>query len=109
MTTTATRPVGAQARASITARTLRTDRWWFAPLITVIGLGAWVTYATVRVYMHKDFFVQDYHYLTPFYSPCITDRCGDAAEFGTRLGVVGIQFEGMLERLDRAIPLAPRS
>ena len=59
MTTTATRPGGAQARASITARTLRTDRWWFAPLITVIGLSAWIIYATVRVYMHKWFFVED--------------------------------------------------
>ncbi|SNT17328.1 hypothetical protein SAMN05421812_103531 [Asanoa hainanensis] len=85
MTTTATRPVGAQARASISARTLRTDRWWIAPLITVIGLSAWIAYATVRVYMHKWFFVEDYHYLTPFYSPCLTDRCGDAAEFGTFL------------------------
>jgi len=85
MTTTATRPGGAQARASITARTLRTDRWWFAPLITVIGLSAWIIYATVRVYMHKWFFVEDYHYLTPFYSPCLTDRCGEAAEFGTFL------------------------
>jgi hypothetical protein len=85
MTTTATRPVGAQARASISARTLRTDRWWFAPLITVIGLSAWVIYATVRVFMHRDFFVEEYHYLTPFYSPCLTDRCGAAGEFGTFL------------------------
>ena len=37
------------ARAAIAARTLRTDRWWLAPLITVVGLGGWVAYATVRV------------------------------------------------------------
>ncbi|MEV6347776.1 hypothetical protein [Actinoplanes sp. NPDC051851] len=80
MSTTATKP-----RASIAARTLRTDRWWLAPLITVVGLGAWVTYATVRVFLHRDFYVADYHYLTPFYSPCITDRCGEAAEFGAPL------------------------
>ena len=35
MTSTATRPRGARARAAIAAKTLRTDRWWFAPLITV--------------------------------------------------------------------------
>ncbi|KUL29091.1 hypothetical protein [Actinoplanes awajinensis] len=82
--TTATRP-GVRARAAIKARTLRTDRWWLAPLITFLGLTAWVTYATVRVFMHKWFYVEAYHYLTPFYSPCLTDRCGDAAEFGTPL------------------------
>jgi len=86
MTTTATRPVGARPRAAIDAKTLRTDKWWIAPLLTVIGLTAWLAYATVRVFMHKYFWVQDYHYLTPFYSPCITDRCPpDAAEFGTWL------------------------
>ncbi|MEU4687509.1 hypothetical protein [Actinoplanes sp. NPDC023714] len=91
MTTTASRPGGVtpggggRPRAAITARTLRTDRWWFAPLITFIGLSAWVAYATVRVFMHKWFFVEEFHYLTPFYSPCITDRCGAAAEFGTPL------------------------
>ncbi|WP_229071523.1 hypothetical protein [Actinoplanes sp. DH11] len=86
MTTTATQPGGGgRARAAITARTLRTDRWWLAPLITFVGLSAWVTYATVRVFMHKWFFVEEFHYLTPFYSPCLTDRCGPAAEFGTPL------------------------
>jgi hypothetical protein len=91
MTTTATRPTGpagdrgARSRAAIAAKTLRTDRWWFPPLVTFVGLSAWVIYATVRVFMHKDFFVEQYHYLTPFYSPCLTDRCGEAAEFGTPL------------------------
>ena len=93
MTTTATRPGGAparpgaaRARASIAARTLRTDRWWFAPLITVVGLLAWLIYAVVRVYMHRWFWVEDHHYLTPFYSPCITERCTDgSAHFGSFL------------------------
>lgn len=83
MTSTATRPRGARARAAIAAKTLRTDRWWFPPLITFIGLSAWVTYATVRVFMHKWYWVEDFHYLTPFYSPCITERCvPEAAHFG---------------------------
>src|SRR5690349_989736 len=84
MTTTATTP-GA-VRAAIAAKTLRTDRWWFPPLITFVGLAAWVTYATVRVFMHNYYYVDAYHYLTPFYSPCITDRCvAEAAHFGTPL------------------------
>jgi hypothetical protein len=83
MTTTATRPGGAPGRASIAARTLRTDRWWFLPVITVVGLGAWLLYGVVRIYMHKWYWVEEYHYLTPFYSPCVTDRCvPEAAHFG---------------------------
>lgn len=91
MTTTATRPTGpaeesGRSRAAIAAKTLRTDRWWFPPLITFLGLSAWVTYATVRVFMHNYYFVEAYHYLTPFYSPCLTDRCVEgSALFGTPL------------------------
>ena len=70
-------------RAKIEARTLRTDRWWLSPLLTFLGLGAWVTYATVRVFMQKNYWVEDYHYLTPFYSPCISKGCvPESAEFG---------------------------
>ena len=79
MTTLATRPTGAKARAEITAKTLRTDRWWLAPLVTAVGLGAWVLYATVRVFMQKWYWVDEYHYLTPFYSPCVSEGCEPAA------------------------------
>ncbi|MCT2277121.1 hypothetical protein ACIODS_28590 [Micromonospora chalcea] len=88
MTTTSAKtprsqPRGGRARAAIAAKTLRTDRWWFAPLITVVGLSAWVIYATVRVFMHKWYWVEQYHYLTPFYSPCVTDRCVEgSSHFG---------------------------
>ena len=83
MTTLATRPTGAKARAAISAKTLRTDRWWLAPLITAVGLGAWVLYATVRVFMQNWYWVEEYSYLTPFYSPCVSKGCfADAAHFG---------------------------
>src|ERR1700753_3190221 len=86
MTPPATRPGAARARAAIAARTLRTDRWWIPPLVTFVGLAAWVIYATVRVFMHKWYYVGQYHYLTPFYSPCLTDRCvAGSSEFGTPL------------------------
>jgi hypothetical protein len=70
-------------RAQITARTLRTDRWWLPPLATFVGLTAWVAYATVRAFMQEWYYVEPYNYLTPFYSPCVSVGCvEDAAHFG---------------------------
>jgi hypothetical protein len=83
MTTTATTPAGQRPRAAIAAKTLRTDRWWLAPLLTVSLLTLWVAYATVRAFMQKWYWVGDYHYLTPFYSPCVSMGCvPESAEFG---------------------------
>jgi hypothetical protein len=91
MTTTAARPpsaaqpVAPKSRAAIAAKTLRTDRWWLAPLLTVAGLLAWLGYATFRVFMQSDYFKigKGFHYLTPFYSPCVSTGCNpDVAEFG---------------------------
>jgi hypothetical protein len=83
MTTTATRPGGPRPRAAIAAKTLRTDRWWLAPLLTVTLLTLWVAYATVRAFMQKWYWVDDYHYLTPFYSPCVSTGCvPESADFG---------------------------
>jgi len=62
-------------RAQISQRTLRTDSWWKSPLITDLGFAAFVIYATVRAFMQKDYYVAEYHYLTPFYSPCISTGC----------------------------------
>jgi hypothetical protein len=79
-------PEAGAGRAAIAARTLRTDRWWIPPLSTAVGLLAWIAYATVRVFQQKDYFVGDYNYLTPFYSPCISNGCvPEASHFGTFL------------------------
>ncbi|KUH70967.1 hypothetical protein AU184_12260 [Mycolicibacterium novocastrense] len=59
------------SRAEIPQRTLRTDRWWQSPLIVNLGFAAFLIYATVRAFMQKWYYVADYHYLTPFYSPCL--------------------------------------
>jgi hypothetical protein len=87
MTTTATKlpPDAPKPRAAVAARTLRTDRWWLAPLLTVLGITAWLVYAVVHAYMQKWYFAEGpgYHYLTPFYSPCMSKACSpEAAEFG---------------------------
>lgn len=74
------------SRARITLRTLRTDRWWWPPVLNVVGLGAWVTYAVIRVFLQENYWVADYQYLTPFYSPCTSVGCiPEAAHFGTFL------------------------
>src|SRR5215210_4399642 len=79
-------PEASAGRAAIAARTLRTDRWWMPPLVTAVGLLAWIAYATVRVFQQKDYFVGDFNYLTPFYSPCISNGCvSESAHFGTFL------------------------
>jgi len=70
-------------RAQIAARTLRTDRWWLPPLANFIGLAAWVAYATVRAFQQNNYYVAEYNYLTPFYSPCVSVGCvPEASHFG---------------------------
>ena len=84
MTTTAPRGTGAVTpgggdggpaprRATIAARTLRTDRWWLQPLITVVVLLSFVVYSTFRAFQNAYYFSEPY--ISPFYSPCITTAC----------------------------------
>jgi hypothetical protein len=82
-------PVGTNApgRAAIPQRTLRTDRWWRSPLITFVLLTAWVAYAVVRTASQGAYFVEQYHYLSPFTSPCVTSSCVPASrDFGAWFG-----------------------
>ena len=53
-------------RAQIAQRTLRTDNWLKSPIVTDLGFAAFVIYATVRAFMQNNYFVAEYHYLTPF-------------------------------------------
>jgi hypothetical protein len=79
--------VGAPGRARIDERTLRRDRWWLSPLLTVLGLTAFVVYAGVRTASQRYYWVDDYHYLTPFASPCVSDSCEPgSSHFGTPFG-----------------------
>jgi hypothetical protein len=65
----------AKTRAQIPERTLRKDPWWRAPAITATLLTIWVAYATVHVFIGHWYWVPKYHYLTPFFSPCISGEC----------------------------------
>ncbi|WP_231104805.1 hypothetical protein [Haloechinothrix halophila] len=82
MTSTET-GVYAPPRARLPVPSLRTDRWWVPPLLTVVGLSIFVIYATFRAFQQNYYWVGDYHYLTPFYSPCMSNGCLEgAAHFG---------------------------
>jgi hypothetical protein len=65
----------AKTRAQIPERTLRKDPWWRAPAVTAALLAIWVIYASVHVFIGKWYWVPKYHYLTPFYSPCVSGEC----------------------------------
>jgi hypothetical protein len=63
----------ARRRASIAARTLRTDRWWVQPLVTVVVLVLFVAYSSFRAFQNAHYFAEPY--ISPFYSPCLTTAC----------------------------------
>ncbi|WP_127784240.1 hypothetical protein [Rhodococcus sp. X156] len=74
-------------RATIRARTLRRDRWWLQPAVTFTLLTAWLLYALVRTASQRAYFVEEYHYLSPFSSPCVSASCAPAArDLGTWFG-----------------------
>lgn len=81
-----TTPRPPAGRAQIAARTLRRDRWWLSPLATVIFLTVLGGYLTVRIFIPQWYWVDEYNYLTPVFSPCISEAClPGAAHFGTFL------------------------
>jgi hypothetical protein len=66
---------GGRTRAQISEATLRTDPWWRSPAVVAALLTIWVVYATVHVFLGRWYWVPQYHYLTPFYSPCVSGAC----------------------------------
>jgi hypothetical protein len=64
----------AGARASIAAKTLRTDRWWIQPFVTFVVLFSFIVYSTWAAFIDRDYFYKPY--LSPFYSPCLATKCG---------------------------------
>jgi hypothetical protein len=48
-------------------QTMRKDGWWVAPLLTFIGLGAFVVYSTWAAFQGEHYAFGNY--LSPFYSP----------------------------------------
>ncbi|HMA45684.1 MAG TPA: hypothetical protein VKP11_00505 [Frankiaceae bacterium] len=66
-------PVRSTVRAALQERTFRADRWWVAPAVTVVvllgftGYGIWAGFRDANYYADP--------YLSPFYSPCLTEKC----------------------------------
>jgi hypothetical protein len=73
--TAPTPPGRVGGRAAIAARTLRTDRWWLQPAVTFGVLFGFVIYSTIRAFQDAHYFAEPY--ISPLYSPCLTDRCVD--------------------------------
>lgn len=78
--------VGAPGRAQISERSLRTDRWWQPPLTIGVVLLFFIIYATGRIFMNRFYWVDEFHYLTPVYSPCLSESCvPGSSHFGSPL------------------------
>ncbi len=73
------------SRAQITDSTLRRDRWWLQPAVTVLVLLGFVVYSTWRAFDAQNYFAAPY--LSPFYSPCLATTCEEgSSDFGTPIG-----------------------
>ena len=59
-------------------RTLREDRWWLSPAITVGILTSFVVYSTWAAFQNRNYFVGASAHrdlISPFYSPCLAGSC----------------------------------
>ena len=72
-TGTVSTPPPARSRAEIEQPTLRTDRYWVAPLVTFVIFLAFIAYATFRAFQNEYYYSTPY--ISPFYSPCISTNC----------------------------------
>ena len=50
-------------------QTSRLDRWWIQPAIVLLGLSAFIVYATWAAFQGDHYWVKGTNYLSPFYSP----------------------------------------
>ena len=62
-----------EARPPIAAATLRIDSWWALPVMVVVVLLAFIVYSTWAALQNGHYFADPY--LSPFYSPCLTQSC----------------------------------
>ncbi len=69
--------VFSEGRAKLSARTLRTDKWWLQPLIAFLALFSFIIYATWRAFEGAHYFLSPL--ISPFYSPCLTTKCVDGS------------------------------
>jgi hypothetical protein len=70
----------AAGRAATANRTLRTDRWWQSPAATFSLFFVIVGYLTWAILQGSGYFREPY--LSPMYSPCLSDNCVPGAGWG---------------------------
>ena len=66
------------ARGGPDKPTLREDRWWLEPVVTVTVLTCFVVYSTWAAFINKDYYAGaafGRNIISPFYSPCLTGSC----------------------------------
>jgi hypothetical protein len=81
--------VFSNGRAKISERTLRTDRWWLQPALTVFVLLSFIVYATFRAFENAHYFAEPL--ISPFYSPCLSTACVSGSSLlGQPLGIFHI-------------------
>ncbi len=82
------------ARGGPDLPTLREDRWWIQPVVTVSILTAFVIYSTWAAFQNRFYavgyttdslFGKAHELISPFYSPCLTTHC-DAGSIGFHIG-----------------------
>ncbi len=64
------------------AATLREDRWWLQPVITVSILTAFIIYSTWAAFQNDHYYVGsafNRDLISPFYSPCLASSCQQGA------------------------------
>jgi len=61
-------------------QTARRDTWWLYPLLTFLGLGAFLVYSTWAGMQGKFYFSDPY--LSPMYAPLLFGQPGEGAWFG---------------------------
>jgi hypothetical protein len=69
--------------------TLREDRYWVQPMITVAVLSAFVIYVTWAAFKNGNYYVGDAQHrnlISPLYSPCLVHSCVQGAGHGFSLG-----------------------
>jgi hypothetical protein len=76
------------ARGGPAVKTLRQDRWWLQPVITVSILTAFVVYSTWSAFNPHNYYVgalQHRDLISPFFSPCLATSCVEGSQIGFAL------------------------
>ena len=87
-TDSSTKVVLGGTRGGPDVSTLRQDRWWIQPVVTVSILTAFIIYSTWAAFLNRYYYVGanvGRDLISPFYSPCLANNCVPGAKAGFAL------------------------